>query len=73
MEFRQTFSSDIIVDIIGYRRHGHNELDEPSFTQPIMYKNIRARPSVVTLYGAKLEVIIVSLYLFLFHIQSYSI
>eukprot|EP01114_Cavostelium_apophysatum_P008298 TRINITY_DN2068_c0_g1_i2.p1 TRINITY_DN2068_c0_g1~~TRINITY_DN2068_c0_g1_i2.p1 ORF type:complete len:950 (+),score=302.99 TRINITY_DN2068_c0_g1_i2:181-3030(+) len=55
VEYRQLFKSDIIVDLIGYRRHGHNELDEPSFTQPIMYKAIRARPSVVKLYGAKLE------------------
>ncbi len=55
-EYRQKYNSDVIIDLIGYRRHGHNELDEPSFTQPIMYKNIRSRQSVVKLYGAKLEV-----------------
>lgn len=38
-----------------YFRHGHNELDEPSFTQPIMYKAIRAHPSVIKLYSSKLE------------------
>eukprot|EP01116_Phalansterium_solitarium_P002820 TRINITY_DN130_c0_g2_i1.p1 TRINITY_DN130_c0_g2~~TRINITY_DN130_c0_g2_i1.p1 ORF type:complete len:940 (+),score=374.31 TRINITY_DN130_c0_g2_i1:92-2911(+) len=55
MEYRQTFQSDIIVDIIGYRRHGHNEVDEPSFTQPRMYRTIRAAPTVVKKYAGQLE------------------
>lgn len=37
-DYRQTFQHDIIVDMIGYRLRGHNELDQPSFTQPLMYK-----------------------------------
>ena len=41
--------------ILGYRRHGHNELDEPSFTQPLMYKKIRSHPTIVKLYGEKLN------------------
>jgi 2-oxoglutarate dehydrogenase E1 component len=49
-EFRQTFGSDIVVDIFGYRRHGHNEGDEPAFTQPVMYRAIRARPTPRRLY-----------------------
>lgn len=54
MQYRQQFGKDILLDITGYRRHGHNEVDEPSFTQPLMYKAIRSRPSSVQLYGNKL-------------------
>ena len=49
-EFRQTFGTDVVVDIIGYRRHGHNEGDEPAFTQPIMYRAIRSRPTPRQVY-----------------------
>ncbi|WP_428395157.1 2-oxoglutarate dehydrogenase E1 component [Lichenicoccus sp.] len=52
--YRQEFGSDIVLDIVCYRRHGHNESDEPAFTQPTMYKAIRARPTSRTLYAERL-------------------
>jgi 2-oxoglutarate dehydrogenase E1 component len=39
-EYRQKFKHDVVIDLIGYRKHGHNELDQPSFTQPLMYKRV---------------------------------
>jgi 2-oxoglutarate dehydrogenase E1 component len=53
-EFRLKFNRDVLVDLICYRRFGHNEGDEPSFTQPLMYKKIRSHPSPVKVYGNKL-------------------
>ena len=53
-EFRLKFNRDVVVDLICYRRFGHNEGDEPSFTQPLMYKKIRSHPSVYKFYGNKL-------------------
>jgi 2-oxoglutarate dehydrogenase E1 component len=53
-EFRQTFRRDVVVDMFCYRRHGHNEGDEPAFTQPIMYRRIDRHPPVRQLYAEKL-------------------
>jgi len=52
MAYRERFGSDVVIDVIGYRRHGHNEGDEPAFTQPRLYSKIRSRPSVRRLFGA---------------------
>jgi len=53
-EYRQTFKRDIVIDMWCYRRFGHNEGDEPSFTQPLMYDQIRKHPSVSSLYSSRL-------------------
>jgi len=55
IEFRQTFGRDIVIDMWCYRRFGHNEGDEPSFTQPLMYAAIRNHPPVSAIYGARLK------------------
>ena len=54
-EFRQTFKRDVVIDMWCYRRFGHNEADEPSFTQPQMYAAIRQHPPVSALYAKRLE------------------
>ena len=53
-EFRLKFNRDVVVDLICYRRFGHNEGDEPAFTQPLMYEKIRSHPSTIKVYGKKL-------------------
>ena len=52
MEYRRTFRRDIVIELICYRRHGHNEGDEPAFTQPKMYQQIATRPTVNRIYAA---------------------
>jgi 2-oxoglutarate dehydrogenase E1 component len=53
-EFRQKFQKPVVIDMFCYRRHGHNEGDEPAFTQPLMYKAIRAHPTTQEIYAKKL-------------------
>jgi len=53
-EFRQKFHKPVVIDMFCYRRHGHNEGDEPAFTQPVMYKKIAAHPSTLELYSRRL-------------------
>ena len=50
LEFRQKFGRDVVIDIVCYRRHGHNEADEPAFTQPNIYRTIRSKKSTTEIY-----------------------
>jgi len=52
--YRQKFHKDVVVDLIGYRRHGHNELDQPMFTHPLTYKKIATHPPAVEIYEKQL-------------------
>ena len=55
VEYRQTFQEDVLIDLYCYRKYGHNETDEPAFTQPIMYEVIRRKPPAREIYARKLE------------------
>jgi len=54
LDYRQEFNKDVVLDLIGFRRLGHNETDEPSYTQPLMYARVKAHPGVRTLYSKRL-------------------
>ncbi|HKV40359.1 MAG TPA: multifunctional oxoglutarate decarboxylase/oxoglutarate dehydrogenase thiamine pyrophosphate-binding subunit/dihydrolipoyllysine-residue succinyltransferase subunit, partial [Blastocatellia bacterium] len=54
LDYRLEYQKDVVIDLIGFRRHGHNEGDEPSYTQPLMYKQVRAHPGVREIYARKL-------------------
>ena len=56
MDYREKFRKDVIIDYICYRKYGHNELDDPSFTQPTMYNVIRNRKSIPEMYADQLKV-----------------
>lgn len=53
-DWRATFHSDVIIDVVGYRKHGHNETDQPAFTQPLMYQKIAEKKSVLEYYSNQL-------------------
>jgi len=55
MEYREAFGKDVIIDMVCYRRHGHNEADEPAVTQPMMYQKVKAMDSTRKLYAARLQ------------------
>ncbi|HWT01848.1 MAG TPA: multifunctional oxoglutarate decarboxylase/oxoglutarate dehydrogenase thiamine pyrophosphate-binding subunit/dihydrolipoyllysine-residue succinyltransferase subunit [Pyrinomonadaceae bacterium] len=54
LDFRQEFNKDVVLDVVGFRRLGHNESDEPSYTQPLMYQRVKAHPGVRSVYAQKL-------------------
>jgi 2-oxoglutarate dehydrogenase E1 component len=54
LDYRARFHKDVVIDLVCYRRHGHNEADEPAVTQPAMYRKVRGRPSVRALYAEQL-------------------
>ena len=55
LAFRRRFCNDVVIDLVGYRRHGHNEQDEPAYTQPLMAKRIAAHPPVRGQFAQRLQ------------------
>src|SRR6266852_3586275 len=54
LDYRQEFNKDVVLDVVGFRKLGHNESDEPSYTQPLMYARVKAHPGVRTIYAKRL-------------------
>ncbi|HUS11644.1 MAG TPA: multifunctional oxoglutarate decarboxylase/oxoglutarate dehydrogenase thiamine pyrophosphate-binding subunit/dihydrolipoyllysine-residue succinyltransferase subunit [Pyrinomonadaceae bacterium] len=54
LDYRQKFNKDVVLDLVGFRKLGHNETDEPSYTQPLMYARVKAHPGVRTVYSRRL-------------------
>lgn len=55
-EFRQVFRTDVFVDLVGYRRHGHSEIDDPTITQPVLYAKIKDHPPLSEIYGRRIGI-----------------
>jgi 2-oxoglutarate dehydrogenase E1 component len=60
LEYRYQFNSDVLIDLIGYRRHGHSEIDDPTITQPIVYAKIKVHPPLYEIYAKQLGVDVAS-------------
>ena len=56
IEYRYTFHTDVIIDLVGYRRHGHSEVDDPTITQPLRYEKIKNHPPLYEIYGRQIGV-----------------
>lgn len=55
-EYRAEFKSDVVIDLVGYRRHGHNEVDDPTLTSPVLYKQVKERPILCEMYAREIGV-----------------
>ena len=56
LDYRYTFGSDVVIDLVGYRRHGHSEVDDPTVTQPLLYKAIKDHPPLWEIYAEDSEI-----------------